>query len=338
MKAAVLHEFKKPLAVEETAKPVPEPDEVLLKVEACGVCHSDLHIAEAHFPAIVEALQLPAILGHEVVGQVVEKGTAVQGIRVGDRVGVGWIHSTCGECEFCQGGYENVCLKRTVTGISAPGGYAEYMRVKASQAVEIPDRLSAEEAAPYFCAGVTVYHACKIADIRAGQRVAVFGVGGLGHLAVQLVKQSGAETIAVDMGDAKLELARSLGADRTIDAASTEVADQLAAQGGVHVAVVTATTTAAYDQALRSLRHRGTLVVVGIPPENLPFFAEDIVSRELRIVGSAVGTDQDVQEALGLAAAGKLRCLIETCRLEEINEIFARMARGEITGRVVVTF
>ena len=338
MKAAVLHQFGQPLSIEEIPTPAPAPDEVLLKVEACGVCHSDLHIVQSDWPGTVASLELPAILGHEVVGQVVEKGTAVNGLQVGDRVGVGWLHWTCGKCEPCQEGHENVCLERQITGIAAPGGYAEYMRTKASHAIRVPDGLAAEEAAPYFCAGVTAYHACKDAGIRTGQRVAIFGVGGVGHLALQLAKHFGAETTAVDLSDDKLERARSLGADQTMNAASTDVASQLVAQGGVHVAVVTAPSKAAYDLAFRSLRRRGTLVVVGLPKDDLAFCADDLAVGELRIVGSAVGTRADVRDTLELAAASKLRCSIETCRLEDINEVFDRMCRGEIAGRAVVTF
>ncbi len=338
MKAAVLHQFGQPLSIEVIPTPAPAPDEVLLKVEACGVCHSDLHIVQSDWPGTVASLELPAILGHEVVGQVVEKGTAVNGVQVGDRVGVGWLHWTCGKCEHCQEGHENVCLERRITGIAAPGGYAEYMRAKASHAIRVPDRLAAEEAAPYYCAGVTVYHACKDAGIQMGQRVAIFGVGGLGHLALQLAKHFGAETTAVDLSDDKLERARSLGAHRTINAASTDAASQLAAQGGVHVAMVTAPSKAAYDLAFCSLRPRGTLVVVGLPKDDLTFLADDLADGEFRIVGSAVGTRNDVRDILDLAAAGRLHCSIETCRLEDINRVFDRMRRGEIAGRAVVTF
>lgn len=338
MKAAVLHEFKKPLRIEEIPTPTPGPDEVLLKVEACGVCHSDLHLAHNDWPGVAASLELPAIFGHEAVGRVVETGANVNSVQVGDRLGVGWLYWTCGECEACRDGCENVCLNRRVTGIASPGGYAEYMLAKASHAIKIPVRLTSQEAAPHLCAGVTVYHACKMAGMRAGQHVAIFGVGGLGHLALQLAKQSGAETTAVDLNDEKLELARSLGADRAINTASSDAASQLVANGGMHVAVVTAPSKAAYDLAVHSLRPRGTLAVVGLPKEELTFFADDLVVGEFRIVGSAVGTRNDVRDTLRLAAAGKLRCHVETCRLADINEIFVRLRRGEITGRAVVTF
>jgi propanol-preferring alcohol dehydrogenase len=338
MKAAVLHEFGKPLRIEETPRPEPAAGEVLVKVEACGVCHSDLHIMQKDWPDAAASLQLPAILGHEVVGRVVETGRDVEDLAVGDRVGAGWLHWTCDECENCLGGHENLCVERQITGIAAPGGYAEYMRAKASHAIRVPEGLSPAEAAPFFCAGVTVYHACQEACISAGQHVAVFGVGGLGHLALQLAQQFGAKTTAVDLGEDKLQIARSLGVDHAIDASQPDAARHLTADGGPHVAVVTAPTEAAYDLALRTLRCRGTLVVVGLPSQALRFVADDIATGELRILGSAVGTRNDLQQTLELAATKKLVCHTETYPLEAINEVFSRMQRNEIVGRAVITF
>jgi propanol-preferring alcohol dehydrogenase len=229
-------------------------------------------------------------------------------------------------------------LQRRITGIAAPGGYAEYMRAKASHAIKIPDGLGVHEAAPYLCAGVTMYHACKDAGVGPGQDVAVFGVGGLGHLAIQFAKQLGATTAAVDLSDEKLELARSLGADRTIDASSPDAAKQIAAHGGVHVAVVTAPSEKAFGLALQSLRLRGTLTVVGLPKRDLTFLADDLVTGEYRIVGSAVGTREDLRAALELAVTGQVRCQVETVPLEKINEALRRMRDGEVAGRAVITF
>lgn len=338
VKAALLHKYGQPLTVEEIPRPAPEPDEILLQVEACGVCHSDLHMMEGDWPGVVAALELPAILGHEAVGRVVEAGADVKDLRVGDRVGVGWIRSTCGECEHCREGHENVCLKRQVTSIAAPGGYAEFMRAKASHAIRVPEGLASHDAAPFFCAGVTVLRACRNAGIRAGQQVAVFGIGGLGHLAIQVAKQLGAEVTAVDLADDKLALARSLGADRTVNASAGDAARQIRSPVRPQVAVVTAASKAAYDLALRTLRRRGTLAVVGLPKEKVSFVADDFVVGEYHIVGSAVGTRADLRDVLGLAAAGKVRCQVETCRLDDLNQIFARMRRGELAGRAVVTF
>ncbi|HLG15995.1 MAG TPA: zinc-dependent alcohol dehydrogenase [Blastocatellia bacterium] len=336
MRAAIVREFKQPLRIEETETPSPGEDEVLIKVEACGVCHSDLHIAEGDWPQLGRVIKRPLIPGHEIVGRIVAIGEAVEHLSIGDRVGVAWVHWTCGECELCREGRENLCPKQQITGGSVDGGYAEFIKAKASHTLKVPDALTSEEAAPLFCAGVTVYHAIKNAGITPGQRVAVFGVGGLGHLAVQVAKTFGANLVAVDIADDKLELARSLGADRTLNAATTDVIKTLRGEGGLHVAVVTSAAKAAYDTAFYSTRSGGTLVVVGMPAEDLTFPA--IMMREIRIMSAATGTRDDLKEVLDLAAAGRLRCIVEKRPLEQVNEIFDEMRSGRITGRVVITF
>jgi propanol-preferring alcohol dehydrogenase len=339
MKAALLEAFGQALRVGQTAQVKPQPDEVLVRVEACGVCHSDLHMAQGDWPDVAARMQLPAILGHEVVGRVVEAGRDARGFAAGDRVGVGWLHWTCGECEMCRAGAENVCLKRQVTGIHAPGGFAEFIRIKASHAVRIPAGLSPAEAAPLFCAGLTVYHAFRnagIADGASGKRIAILGIGGLGHLALQLARHAGAEVVAADVSDAKLELARSLGAEEAINSNAPDAEKKLRAGGRPHVVMVTAGSKSAYDLALRILRRRGTLAVVGLPKEDVTFNADNFVVGEYRIVGSAVGTRQEMRELLNLAAAGKIRCEVETHPLGAINDILDRMRRGAIAARAVV--
>jgi propanol-preferring alcohol dehydrogenase len=179
MKAAILREFRAPLTIEEVATPKLEVHEVLIEVEACGVCHSDLHVADGDWPQIEPITKRPLILGHEVAGRVVEKGSAVTDLELGDRVGVAWVHWTCGECGFCREGNENLCVKQKITGVTVDGGYAEFIKAPASHALKIPDGLSCVEAAPLFCAGVTVYRALRRAKIEAGQRLAIFGIGGL---------------------------------------------------------------------------------------------------------------------------------------------------------------
>ncbi|MCI0491296.1 MAG: alcohol dehydrogenase AdhP [Blastocatellia bacterium] len=335
MKAAVIHEYKQPLRIEEVASPAPAPDEVIVEVEACGVCHSDLHLAEGDWPQLSRMIKKPLIPGHEVVGRVVEKGDAVNNLDVGDRVGIAWVHWTCGECEFCREGNENLCPNQTITGATVDGGYAQFIKAKASHALKVPEALNSAEAAPLFCAGVTVYRAIKKADIRPGQRVAVFGIGGLGHLALQIAKVFEAEVTAVDIHEDKLEFARALGADRTFNAATSDVAKEFRRLGGAHAAVVTSGSKAAYDTAFYSVRSGGSLVVVGMPSENLSFPA--IMMREIKISSSATGTRDDLSRVLELAAEGKIRCHIETRPLEEINDILDQMRRGEITGRVVLT-
>lgn len=336
MKAAIVQEFKEPLSIEETEAPTPAADEVLIKVEACGVCHSDLHLAEGDWPQMAKIVKTPLILGHEVVGRIVEKGSAVQHLNLGDRVGVAWIYYACGECELCLEGNENLCPKQQITGATVDGGYAELMKAKASHVVKVPDVLSSEEAAPLFCAGVTVFRAIKKSNIQQGQRVAVFGIGGLGHLAVQIAKSFGAEVIAVDVSAEKLEFAKSLGAAHTINAATENTQKQIQSLGGAHLALVTSAAKAAYDSAFYSLRAGGTIAVIGLPAEPLTFPAIAMVAREARIIASAVGTREDLREVLALAAEGKLKCKIETRSLAQVNEVLNEMKAGKISGRVVL--
>jgi alcohol dehydrogenase, propanol-preferring len=338
MKAALVREYKEPLIVEETEKPTPAADEVLIKVEACGVCHSDLHLAEGDWSQMNKIVKKPLILGHEVVGTVIEKGAEVNHLAVGDRVGCAWIHWACGACEICLEGKENMCPKQQISGATVDGGYAELMKAKASHALRVPDSLTSEEAAPLFCAGVTVYRALKQAEVKPGQRVVIFGIGGLGHLAVQIAVSFCAQVIAVDVADDKLEFAKQLGASHTLNAATQKVPSEIQKLGGAHIAVVTSAAKAAYDSAFYSLRGGGTIVVVGLPAEPLTFPAIAMVAREARVIASAVGTREDVREILDLAAKGKVRCKIETRPIEEINEIFEEMRQGKISGRVVLKF
>jgi propanol-preferring alcohol dehydrogenase len=336
VKAAIVREFKQPLQVEEVPAPAPGPDEVLIKVEACGVCHSDLHLADGDWPQLAKIIKKPLIPGHEVVGRVVDRGSAVSQPGSGVRVGVPWIHWTCGECELCKEGRENLCLAQMITGATVDGGFAEFLKAKASHLVQVPESLDSIEAAPLFCAGVTVYRAIKNAGIRPGQRVAVFGIGGLGHLAVQIAAQRGSRVIAIDITQEKLELALSLGAERSLNASTTDVRKELRAMGGAHFALVTSAAKAAYDLAFGSLRRGGTLVVVGVPAEPLSIPVIAMVGAETRILSSSVGTREDLRETLELAAARKIRCRVETRRLDQINQVFDAMRRGTILGRAVL--
>ena len=335
MRAAVLHELKKPLAVEEIEQPRLGENEVLIKVEACGVCHSDLHVIEGDWKQFGGITKIPLIPGHEIAGCVAETGSAVHQLKISDRVGVPWIHWTCGECEFCRRGYENLCSRQKITGCTVDGGFAEYIKAPATHATRIPEAISAAEAAPLFCAGVTVYRAIRQAQLAHGDRLAVFGIGGLGHLAVQIGKELGLEITAVDVSDDKLALAQSLGAARTMNASSTNVAKELRRAGGMHAVMVTSGSKAAYDAAFPCVRPLGKLLVVGLPPE-ISFPPIMMAAGEVRVQASAVGTRKDLEETLAMAAAGKLRCQISTRRLDEINTIFDEMKAGKIAGRVVL--
>ena len=336
MRAAVLHDFKRPLEIEEVERPSPGPGEVLIEVEACGVCHSDIHVADGDWTQFAKIVKKPLVLGHEIAGRVAEIGEEVRDLSAGDRVGVPWLYWSCGECDFCREGYENLCLKQKITGVTVDGGYAEFIKAPSSHATKIPARLSSVQAAPLFCAGLTVYRALKKGRMLAGQRLAVFGIGGLGHLAVQIGRELGAEVIAVDVSDEKLELAKSLGASATFNAATTEAAKELRKRGGVHVALVTSASRAAYDAAFYALRQTGTLLVVGLPAGNICFPPIMMAASEVRIYATAVGTRQDLAEVLALGAAGKLLCQVATRPLEQANEVLEELRRGQVPGRIVL--
>jgi alcohol dehydrogenase, propanol-preferring len=336
MKAAILREFKKPLAIEEVERPKPGAGEILIKVEACGVCHSDLHVADGDWAQLARIVKKPLILGHEIAGRVVEKGAAVQELQIGDRVGVPWIHWTCGECEFCREGNENLCPKQKITGVTVDGGYAEFVKAPASHAAKIPNGLSSVDAAPLFCAGVTVYRALKYAKLKPGQRLAVLGIGGLGHLGVQIAREMGTEVTAIDISEGKLKLAKYLGASTTLNAAASDVVKEMRKIGGVHVALVTSAAKAAYEMAFSCLRPTGTLLVVGLPAESICFPPILMASLEVRIRASAVGTRQDLREVLAMAEAGKIRCQVAARPLSEANDVMDALRHGQISGRIVL--
>ena len=337
MKAAVLREFKSPLSMEEVAKPMLAPDEVLIEVHACGVCHSDLHVADGDWPQIVPITKKPLILGHEIAGRVAEVGEQVSDLRVGDRVGLPWVHWTCGVCEFCREGNENLCSKQKITGVTVDGGYAEFVKAPATHATKIPDELSFVDAAPLFCAGVTVYRALRHAKLMPGQRLAIFGVGGLGHLAVQIGVGLGAAVTAIDISDDKLAQARALGASTTLNATTVNVVKEIRRTGSAHVVLVTSAAKAAYDSAFPCVRPTGTLLVVGLPSENICFPPILMAATEVRIQASSVGTRQDLRELLAMAAAGKVRCQVTTRPFTEANQALEDLRKGAITGRVVLT-
>lgn len=338
MKAAVLTGFGAPLEIAELPTPTPGDDEVLIQLEACGVCHSDLSIIDGELPAFRAAAKPRLVPGHEAVGRIVARGSAVSHLQLGQRVGVAWLYQSCGACEQCLEGNENLCRRGVVTGLMVDGGYAEFMRAKASHAIPVPDALGPEEAAPLFCAGVTVYRALRNAGTAPGQRVAVFGVGGLGHLAVQIAMAMGAEVIGLDVSAEKLALATELGASRVLLATDGDALKGLAKAGGVHVAIVTSSVNAAFDAAMTVLRPTGTLAVVGLPAQPLAFAALALVGREIRVIGSAVGTRDDLRAVLAMAAAGQLKCRTEAQPLDQINHVLDRMRGGGIYGRVVLRY
>jgi propanol-preferring alcohol dehydrogenase len=315
---------------------VPEvpPGQVLVKIVASGVCHTDIHAAHGDWPV---KPPLPFIPGHEGVGFVAALGRGVSRLKEGDRVGVPWLHTACGHCEHCLTGWETLCDSQQMTGYTVNGGYAEYALADPGYVGRIPDGLDFAPAAPVLCAGVTVYKGLKVLDCKPGDWVAVSGIGGLGHMAVQYAKAMGFHVIAVDIAEPKLELARRLGADMTIDAARQDpVAEIQRELRGAHGVLVTAVSRPAFAQGLGMLRKRGTMSLVGLPPGDfdLPIF--DVVLNAKTVRGSIVGTRKDLEEALAFAAEGKVAAHYSLGSLDEVNTIFARMLDGSIDGRIVM--
>lgn len=333
MKAAVVTELGQPLKIMEVEKPEVGEGAVVVKVEACGVCHTDLHAAQGDWPVKPSA---PFIPGHEGVGVVAEVGKGVSWLKEGDRVGVPWLHSACGHCRHCVGGWETLCGEQQNTGYGVNGGFAEYVLADPGYLGMIPNGLEFAPSAPILCAGVTVYKGLKETEAKPGQTVAVVGVGGLGHLAVQYAKAMGFHVIAVDIAEDKLQLAKKSGADQVFNAAEQDVVDEVQKAGGVEGALVTAVSRESFPLALGMLGRGGTMSLVGLPPGGfeLPIF--DVVLSRKTIRGSIVGTRNDLTEALQFAAEGKVASHYSMDSLDNINAIFERMEAGRIEGRVVM--
>ena len=334
MKAAVVRDFHSPLEICEVPVPEVTPGQVLVKVVASGVCHTDLHAARGDWPI---KPHLPFIPGHEGVGFVAALGKGVKGLKEGDRVGVPWLHTACGHCEHCFTGWETLCDEQQMTGYTVNGAYAEYVLADPGYVGHLPANIGFSEIAPVLCTGVTVYKGLKMLDCKPGDWVAISGIGGLGHYAVQYAKAMGFHVIAVDVDDAKLALATSLGADMVVNAAKHDPVKQVHLDArGAHGVLVTAVSRTAFSQALGMLRKRGTMSLVGLPPGDfaLPIF--DVVLNAKTVRGSIVGTRQDLQEALAFAAEGKIHTVFQEEKLDNINSVFDRMERGEIEGRIVM--
>jgi propanol-preferring alcohol dehydrogenase len=335
MKAAVVHAFHQPLVIEEVPVPEPGPGQIVVKVEASGVCHTDLHAAEGDWPI---KPKLPLIPGHEAVGYVAAVGSGVKTVKEGDRVGVPWLHTACGYCEYCLDGWETLCTQQKNTGYSVDGGYAEYVLADPNYVGHLPDGVDFAEIAPVLCAGVTVYKGIKATDVRPGQWIVISGIGGLGHMAVQYAKAMGMNVVAVDIADEKLQFARQLGADLTVNALTEDPGERIQREiGGAHGVLVTAVSRKAFEQSLGMVRRGGTIAFNGLPPGEFPVSIFDVVLRGITLRGSIVGTRLDLQESLAFAGAGKVRAKVRVEPLEKINQVFAEMKEGKIEGRVVLT-
>ncbi len=333
MKAAVVHDFSSPLRIEDVKKPEPAPDKIVVKIEASGLCHTDIHAAHGDWPV---KPTLPLIPGHEGVGIVESVGRGVTRVKEGDRVAIPWLGYACGHCRYCVSGWETLCEEQSNTGYFLPGAYAEYAPAFANYVAKVPANINPFDAAPLTCAGVTTYKAVKVSGARSSDLVAIYGIGGLGHLALQYAKIAGATVVAVDLLDEKVDLARQLGADYAVNAMRHDPVEEIKKLGGANVAVVLAVSPKAFEQAYRSLRRGGTLVFVALPADNyvqLPIF--ETVLNGIKIVGSIVGTRLDIQEVYELHSYGKTRVISETRRLESVNESFEEVEKGQVTARLV---
>jgi propanol-preferring alcohol dehydrogenase len=334
MKAAVVRAFKEPLVIQDVPVPAPRAGQILVKVAASGVCHTDLHAADGDWPVKPKP---PFIPGHEGVGHVAALGAGVAHVKEGDRVGVPWLYTACGHCRHCLGGWETLCESQQNTGYSVNGGFAEYVVADANYVGRLPAKGSFAELAPILCAGVTVYKGLKVTDTRPGDWVVVSGIGGLGHMAVQYARAMGRNVIAVDIDDAKLELATKHGAALVANARKCDpIAFVKKEVGGARGVLVTAVSPKAFEQAMGMVGRGGTVSLVGLPPGEFALSIFNTVLNGITVRGSIVGTRLDLQEALDFAGQGKVKATVATQRLEQINDIFGRMRAGDIQGRIVM--
>jgi alcohol dehydrogenase, propanol-preferring len=334
MRAAVVTAFTAPLEMQDLPVPEPGPGQVLVRIECTGLCHTDIHAARGDWPVTPAP---PFVPGHEGIGRVEALGAGVTDRAVGDRVAIAWLGSACGECRYCIGGWETLCESQQNSGYSVNGTFAEFTVVDAAFATPVPDAVSSQDAAPLTCAGVTTYKAIKVARVAPAELVAVFGVGGLGHLALQYARIAGGFVVAVDVADDKLAMATDLGADHVVNARTTDPVAAIQALGGADVAVALAASPQSFDQAYRSLRRGGRLVCVAMPADDaavsVPIF--DMVVGGKSVIGSIVGTRNDLADVFALHAAGRTRVITVGRKLDEVNESIDDVLAGRVPARVV---
>jgi len=323
-----------PGRLELTRKPLAEPaqGQVRIRVQACGVCHSDAATVEGVFP-----IDWPRVPGHEVVGIIDAIAGGVEGWSVGQRVGVGFLAGSCGHCSECRKGDLVNCRNQEFTGIQQDGGYAEYMLARASGLVSIPDSLSAEAAAPLLCAGLTTFSALRNSPARAGDLVAVIGIGGLGHLAVQFARRMGFEVVAVGRGPDRQGLALQLGAHHYIDSSAGEVAAGLQALGGADLVVATASGGNAVAEAVRGLRPRGRIIALGASPEPVQVSTSDLLFGGRSIEGALTGDPGTADATLRFSSLAGVAAMIETMPLEQATAAYRKMMSGAARFRIVLT-
>ncbi|MFB7185663.1 alcohol dehydrogenase AdhP [Streptomyces sp. NPDC056230] len=333
MKAAVVRSFAEPLVVEERPVPSPVGHQVLVRMEASGLCHTDIHAARGDWPVKPDP---PFVPGHEGIGVVEAIGAQVSHLEVGDRVAIPWLGEACGRCDHCVSGWETLCLKQRNSGYAVDGSHAEYALAHGTYVVPVPGGVDPLDAAALTCAGVTTYKAVKLSGARPGTRALISGIGGLGHLALQYARIFGAEAIAVDVTDEKLALARELGADHVIDARVQDVAEETQWLGGADAAISLAVSNESFGAAYGALRRGGTLVLVALPAEGkleLPVF--DTVLNGKKVIGSIVGTREDLAEVFQLHRLGRTRVVRESRALQDINTSIDDVLAGKVPGRLV---
>jgi len=335
MKAAVVHSYEQPLSIEEVPTPDPGVDQVLVRIEACGLCHTDIHAARGEWPVKPE---LPFIPGHEGVGTIERLGPGnSHGLAVGMRVALPWLGYACGDCRYCNSGAETLCLSQINTGYGMNGGFAEHAVAYARHVVRVPSDVDPLDAAPLTCAGVTTYKAVKVSGASSAGLVAVFGAGGLGHLAIQYARITGAAVVAVDVNEERLNSARELGAEHTVHPGEQDPVAAIQALGGAAQAISTAVTPSAFEQALGSLARGGTLVCLGLPANNemkVPIF--ETVLGGLTVKGSIVGTHHDLEEVFELHRRGLTHVQRSECALDDVNRAIGEVLDGSApTPRLV---
>src|SRR5215470_11747970 len=326
-------EVSKPGQFSDVRKPLldPGPTQVRIRVEACGVCHSDSGTVEGLFP-----IRWPRVPGHEVVGRIDALGPGVQGWAVGQRVGVGFLGGSCGYCEFCRNGDLVNCRNQEFTGIHADGGYAEMMIAKASGLMAIPDDLSSANAAPLLCAGLTTFNALRNAPAKAGDLVAVLGIGGLGHLGVQYARHMGFEVAAIARGAGTAALAKKLGAHHYIDSSATDPAVALQALGGAMVILVTASGGKTIAETFKGLRPGGVSIDLGVGPEPIEVTSVDLIFGERKVAGSLTGNPATADTTLRFSVLGGVSAMIETVPLDQAAAAYAKMMAGQARFRIVL--
>lgn len=334
MLAAQLVEDSAPLALTEIPVPTPGKDEVLVKMESCGVCHTDVHFwkGEDSLPR-----ERPAVLGHEGVGTVVARGEGADAVADGARVGVGFVFDACGTCRECRRGFETYCANSRATGVHVEGCFAEYVVAPADWVTAIPENLTSDEACPLLCAGVTAYSAVRKAQIEPGSVVVIFGLGGLGQYAIQIAKLFGATVVGIDLDPGKLETARTLGADHAFQPGEEAVA-AVQELGGADACLSFAPSPAVFRSMFDFAAPMARFIQVALPDKPFSFTAAEVIDLGITVIGSADGTRLERDQLMQLAAQGKVRSNISTLPFREINDAFTALDEGRAEGRLVVTY